>query len=511
MSKRNGFLNIIYGFLSQIITFVIGIIIPRLVLVNLGSEANGLLGSVSSILSYLTLLEAGVGTASLQALYKPCAKKDRTSISEIMAATNQYYKRTGYIYLCIVIGMAFAYAFFVKSELSKSDVFIVVLLSGLSGVLGYFFQGKYKILLSAEGRGYVTTNIITFIHIATSITKAILLNNGFNVVAVQTSSFIFLVFQILIYYFYMKSHYPWIDYKVKPNYGAINQRKAVLIHEISNLIFSNTDILLLTIFVSLKSVSVYSMYVMIYGMIKSIAVVMYDGFRHTLGQTFNTDRNHFLKLFNAYEVITLLIAFSLFCICRYLMNPFLRLYTDQVYDIQYVDPYLPWLFAIFYLLHYGRHSSNLVINFAQHFSQTKWRSIIESIINVVISLICVNFFGIYGVLMGTIVALIYRTNDMIIYAARILNRSCLITYKRWIFNLSIFIGVSFLLDQIDISARNYMQLVISAIIISIAIIAIFVIFNALAERENTKYIYHIVKNLISRVVKKRKMSSSFHS
>ena len=71
MNSTKGLKNITYGMLSQFITIALGIIIPRLVLVNLGSEANGLLNSTASILSYMSLLEAGVGTATLQALYKP--------------------------------------------------------------------------------------------------------------------------------------------------------------------------------------------------------------------------------------------------------------------------------------------------------------------------------------------------------------------------------------------------------------------------------------------------------
>ena len=70
MNTKRGFNNIIYGLLSQVITMGLSIIIPRLVLVNLGSEVNGLLHSISTVFTYLTLLEAGVGKATNQALYK---------------------------------------------------------------------------------------------------------------------------------------------------------------------------------------------------------------------------------------------------------------------------------------------------------------------------------------------------------------------------------------------------------------------------------------------------------
>lgn len=502
MDGTKGIKNAGFGILAQLLTIGIGILIPRLVLVNLGSESNGLLSSVGNILSYMALLEAGVGTATLQALYKPCAINDHDSANRIMAATDYFYRRTGTIYLLIVLAITVVYTFAIKTDLPRSVVFVVVLLSGLTGVISYFFQGKFKIFLSAEGKSYVNTNIVTTVHIAASIAKALLLYFGFGVVAVQISGFIFNLIQMLFYIIYMKRHYPWLDMKAKPNFDAISQRNAVLVHQVSGLIFSNTDVLLLTVFVGLKEVSVYSMYAMIYGMVKSLAVVLYESYTYALGQSFNTNRKRFIRMFDAYEVLTMMITFALYCICRVMMNPFLKLYTSGVHDIQYVDTYLPWLFAIFYLLHNGRTSSGTVINIAQKFEETKWRSILESIINVTVSVVCVIRFGIYGVLMGTIAALLYRTNDMIIYASHILERSCLVTYKRWILNIALFFVLSIGIDKFTIPAASYIQLFLSAVVVSFVVISAFILVNAVAERESAKYVYGFVRSIMHSFIKR---------
>lgn len=496
MDSSKGIKNAGFGILAQLLTLGIGIIIPRLVLVNLGSESNGLLSSVGNILTYMSLLEAGVGTATLQALYKPCATNDHDSANSVMAATDYFYRRTGTVYLLIVLVITVVYTFLVKTELPRLVVFAVVLLSGLTGVISYFFQGKFKIFLSAEGKTYINTNIVTAVHIASSVAKALLLYTGFGVVAVQTSGFIFNLIQMLFYIIYMKRHYPWLNMKVKPDFDAISQRNAVLVHQVSGLIFSNTDVLLLTAFVGLKEVSVYSMYAMIYGMVKALAVVLYESYTYALGQSYNTNRQRFMRMFEAYEVLTMMITFSLYCICRIMMNPFLTLYTAGVNDIRYVDLYLPWLFAIFYLLHNGRTSSGTVINIAQQFEETKWRSVLESIINVTVSVICVNKFGIYGVLMGTIAALLYRTNDMIIFASHILERSCWITYKRWFLNIALFFGLSFAIDRFTIPAGNYIQFLISAVVVSVVVITAFIAVNAVVERQCTKYVFGIAQSML---------------
>ena len=123
--------NILTSVLGQAITIILGVVIPRLVLVNLGSENNGLLSSITQVLGYASLLEAGVGLASLQALYKPVAEHDEASVNAIMSATNLYYRRTGIAYLLTVIILSAIYPVIIKSSLPYGTITIVVLISGL--------------------------------------------------------------------------------------------------------------------------------------------------------------------------------------------------------------------------------------------------------------------------------------------------------------------------------------------------------------------------------------------
>ena len=76
MKKKNVLLNLIVSLSSQVITLIFGLVLPRLILLAWGSEYNGLLSSVTNIFRYLTLLEVGFNTATLQALYKSIGQND---------------------------------------------------------------------------------------------------------------------------------------------------------------------------------------------------------------------------------------------------------------------------------------------------------------------------------------------------------------------------------------------------------------------------------------------------
>lgn len=503
LNSTKGFRNIVANIFAQVVTILLGIIIPRLMLVNLGSEANGLFTSIGNVLVYVALLEAGVGAAATQALYAPIATKDQQKVNEIVAAVDQFYKRTGRWYFAVILLLTFAFPFTLDSTLPKWQIMAVVFLSGLPGVIKYYYQGKYILLLRAEGRSYVLTNLSIIVNIATSAAKITLLILGCNIVELQVMYLVFNVAQVVCILIYIRRHYPWLSMRVTPDYAAISQSKNALVHQISSLVFFNTDVLILTYFCGLKTVSVYSMYTMLFGII-STAITNFSGANFILGQTFNTNRERSLRLLDVYEIFNMVLTFSLFCIANMFILPFMQLYTRGVTDINYVDIYLPYLIIATQLLSNGRNSSSQIIEYAGHFKQTQWRSILESVINLSVSLACVFKFGIYGVLLGTIAALLYRTNDMIIYAnKKILHRSPWKTYRRWLVNLALFIAITVLSKPLfaRIALDTYPRIILWAAITCVIVIPLFFVVASLFDRETYRY----AKELFAPYWKKVKM------
>ena len=123
-------LNVSSGLIYQIINSGLGLFLPYLFITNLGSESNGLLNSIGQLFACLSLLEAGVGTATLQALYLPVSKNDKEGINRVLSATNHYYIRTGIIYAGSVVLLSFVYPSLVDSQLSDATIRLSILLQG---------------------------------------------------------------------------------------------------------------------------------------------------------------------------------------------------------------------------------------------------------------------------------------------------------------------------------------------------------------------------------------------
>jgi len=485
-------MNIVSGLVSQFVVMVMGILVPRLVLVNYGSEVNGFLNSISQVFACMEVLEAGIGTATLQALFKYIGKEDRKSVNGVLSATTVFYNRVGIIYSIILVAVAFLYPFIISSSISFWTMFAIIMMQGIPSASSYFVQAKFKLLLSADGQTYIQNNISLVTRIVSNAAKIFLIYIGYGVLEVQFAFFLISMMQIGAYKVYEKKNYKWVNYKENPDFDAIKEKKNVFVHQISGLIYSNTDSLILAVFCNLKVVSVYSMYNLISSMVGNIISSFSSGVYFYLGQTFNLDRNRYLKLHDLYETYYMGFVFSMYTTMYVLIGYFFKIYTRGIDDINYIDPYIPLLIVMIKFLETGRGASLNVLNFSKMFKQTQHQAVIEMLLNIVVSLVGVHFLGIYGVLIGTIVALLYRGNVMIYYAnKKVLNRSCWITYRRWIINFSIFIGTSFVFEKSMLSINSYPTFFLYAI--SIMIVTLFVYFSILSlfERKALKLLLEI--------------------
>lgn len=504
MRKENSIKNLFWGLTSFFITTLIGIVIPRLFIVSYGSEVNGLLSSIKQIFAYFALLEAGVGGATLQALYGPMARDDHEEISAVLSATNRFYRKTGLLYALGVIILALVYPLLVQSELPYYLVLGVILFQGEAGVVKYFVTSKLQLLMKVDGKNYILTNLGTVFTIISNLARIILMYMGANVLSVQSVFCVIDVMQVLLIVGYTQKHYAWLDLSAKPNFGAISQRNSVLVHQLSGLVFNNTDTIILTLFCGLKTVSVYAMYNMLFGMVANVIGYISSSVSFAMGQIFNSDREHFKKIQEAYETFYLAISFALFTIAYIFILPFLRLYTAGVSDVNYIDEWIPVLFVVYQVLNYGRNTSASIIDYAGHYQQTQWRSTLETCINLVASFVAVHFLGIYGVLLGTIAALLYRTNDTILYANhKIMQRSAWPTYRRWLRNLVLLIVVGRLRAFLPQSYSGYLMLVGIACVVSAAILSLFLVVNLAFEKEARNLAQAYLKSFVDALAARR--------
>lgn len=481
MNVKKGVKNIAYSIIGQIIAMALGILVPRLVIVSYGSEVNGLLNSVSQIITYLSLLEAGVGAAALQALYKPISDNDTDSMNAIISATHRYYRRTGALYFLFTVVLSFIYPLIINSTLDYWFIALIVFVCGVPNVINFFFQGKLKILLNATGDNYVVTNLNTVTSTLATASKIVLLMLGANVILVQTIYCVISLVHMIFIYAYVKKKYPWVNVNVEPNNDALSQKNSTLIHQICMLVTNSTDVLLLSIFCDLKVVSIYAVYNMIFSLVYNISNSVNSGVQFILGNAYCKGKEYYTRVIDVYETYYMGLCSALMAVTCILILPFLRLYTAGA-DINYIDVWLPMLFAATELLRAMRSSAINTISVSGRFKETRNYAIIEAAINFSVSIATVHWLGLYGVLLGTVIAFLYRNVTSIHYSnVKILGRNSLHSVKIAIVNVGLVAVVGIIFSFITLEISNYLKWFLYAVPILLVAVIVFAVANSLVS------------------------------
>ncbi len=479
--------NIIYGFTTKIITIALGIIIPRIFIVSYGSELNGLISTITQIFTYLALLEAGIGNSTINALYSPLSRKSNKEINEVMTQARRYYRKVSVYYFLSVIMFSIIYPFLANTNIDYLTIFLLIIFQGIANCSSYYFCAVYDQLLMADGKRYITDNLVFIIHVISIIIRILLIYMKLNILIVQGVYLLILLVRIPITIIICKKKYPTLFFEIESSKHLLNERKAFIVHEISSTIFSNTDVVIISIFCNFAMASVYTVYNLIYSSLNTMINMANAGLGFLLGENINNEK--LTKIYDVYSLLYSIAVFSLLTVALILTPSFISLYTRGITDINYSIKYMPELFTIISIMSGIRAVAARLITVSGHADKTKNRSIIEMIINIISSVILVYLLGVRGVLIGTIIALLYRSNDIIIYANKvILKRTPFSEYKTLIYQFLLFLIIYGFFSYNPIVCSSYLDFIIKGIIVTIVVFSIYIIFTLIFDRKKIMYL-----------------------
>lgn len=454
--KRKLYTNLSVSVLSNIIILVLSLVIPRLFLLQYGSDTNGLLTTLSQIFSYIALLEAGISQATLVQLYAPLKSGNREQISKIMSISRCYYRKVTVLYATLVVILAFIVPIIINSELKYWTIFLCVIFEGAAGVINFYFFSTQTILLNADGKGYVNelTNLAG--KTASYVVKIVLALTGVSIVLIQFGAFAISLFKMLFYSIYMKRHYPWLNYAIQTNSKQqLPDRNAFVITELAWTLFSSTDAIVLSVFCSTKMASVYSINNMAFVAINSLVSAAYFGIRYELGKAYHEGISAYKRVHDSFNAVFMGIITALMGVSVLLLDSFISLYTDGVQDINYSYFWLPVLFCLVQMLSWSRYVSGNLMGIAGYAKKVSKISLLEAFLNVVLSVVLVNIWGICGVVFATVAALPIK----VIYTNYISDKAIM---KRAGFSTLAKLGVDFIVLFAIVCVRWKFPIILSS-------------------------------------------------
>lgn len=487
--------NIAANLLYELIVVAFGLILPRLYLLNFGSDVNGLDNTIKNIFAYLALLEAGVGLSAQYALYRPVAEGDTKDINSILSATRIFYLKTGVIYLLASLFFAAVYPLIIKTELSYFTVFMVILLYSIPGVILFLLRGKYTVFLDVEGKRYILTVLSMITLIISNVLRLVLLMFFDNLILVQATYCVPSVIQIIAIEIYVKRKYPWINFKEKPDFHALSQKKSVLIHQISGCIFSNTDTIIISVVCGMSRASVYAIYALFFSNFQKIVNSFTNSMTFKFGQLYQIDKEKFRREFGTYETVYYTLMFAAYTVITAFLAPVIKLYTEGVADAAiYNSAFILVAFAVSTVVGAAETPQIQLLSIAGKFDDTKNQAVWEMCINIAVSVPATVILGIPGCLLGTVAALVYRTNALMRYSsANIVGERVILSYKKLFVNILAGVVILCITGVGGCEPIGYIYIMGRAILSALWILPCFIMVNLVTSFNDFKWLYKSLK------------------
>lgn len=500
MRSKKAIYNIISNLMLQFVVVIYGFIVPQIIISNFGSSVNGLISSITQFLAYITLLESGFGPVVKATLYQPIAKKDNKTIKNILKASEKFFRTIAGIFMVYIIALTIIYPILVRNEFSNVYTISLILIIAISTFAEYFFGMTYRLYLQAEQKTYIISIIQVLTYILSTITIVILAKLNASIQIIKLVSSMIFVLRPLLQNYYVRKKYNMNlkdaegNYKIKQKWDGLAQHVAAVIH-------NNTDITILTFFCSLTEVSVYSVYYLVVAGIRKIIEAFSSGIDASWGDMIaKNEYENLNEKFDLYEVLYFIVCTIVFASAIVLIVPFVSVYTRDINDANYIRYTFGYLIVISEFIWAIRLPYSSIILAAGHFKETRIGAWIEAISNIVISIVLVFKFGIIGVTIGTIVAMIIRTIEFIYHTNKyVLKRNIFESVKK-VFLIVIETIIIFILFKItpQIENTSYVTWSINAIIVSIEACIVTVLLNIMMYKKDMKKIFNKVKVLLVR-------------
>ena len=399
--------NSMSAFVSNAVSILVKFVLQKMFLDTVGAEYLGLNSVLTNIISVLGIVELGISNAIIFNLYAPI----KANKVEVIKSLLKFYRKAYYIIALITVGIGAAIMPFlhliVREPVPGVDMYIAYLLVLASTVVSYLMSYRQSILYATE-QGYITTSVQTVANVIQALVQILLLlltENYYLYLAVQILAQ--LIKNSVLYKIAEKRH-PILKDKNVQKLDKVIERdifkkmRALLIHKVSTFIIFSTDNIIISAFINVVTVGLYSNYHMIFAAVETILTQTIKALTPTVGKLLvdgDTKKNYavFRKIRN--------INFATVLVSSVGIMLFADLFVKLWYGAEYVlsELTLVTLLAV-HFQRMMRESYAVFKEAAGIYHEDRWVPVIESLLNIIVSVVLVQWLGLPGVFIGTFVS-----------------------------------------------------------------------------------------------------------
>ena len=410
--KKNATRNIIFGTCLKLYQIVVPFLMRTIMIYFMGVQYLGLNSLFTSVLQVLNLAELGVGSAMVYSMYKPVAEHDNNTICALMGLYRKYYRIIGMVVLaagCVIIPFV---PHLIKSDVPEGiNIYVLYVMNLLATVFTYWLYAYKNSILQA----YQRNDIVSKVTIITDTIKYIL--QIFTIVFLKNYYMYVLVLILLqiasniITAAVVTRMYP--EYRCKGSLpkeevAQINSRiRDLFTSKIGAVIVNSADTVVISAFLGLTVLAIYQNYFFIISSVIAFIAVVFNSCTAGIGNSIIVETKE--KNYNDFKKFTFLIAwiagFCTVCIVC-LMQPFMNIWMNGNEKLMLGMSEVV-CFCIYFFVYEIQQLLLTYKDAAGMWHEDKYRPLVTALTNLALNIIMVQFFGLYGVLLSTVISIIF--------------------------------------------------------------------------------------------------------
>lgn len=399
MKTKRTILNFFSDIIPLAIVSFLGIFKLKIFIQILGSETLGLYQLFSQIMVYVALVDGGLSSAVLYSLYKPNVENDEEGLNQILSGALKIFSLIGFIVFFVAAIIAFVVPFFIKDTVFPYQYIVITfILFSLSNAIGYFFV-PYQALLEVKEKKYITNLCLQIGQIIQNILEIVLLLCGWSFLSVLVMHSIVKLISNLLTAIICKKIYKNIKFNSsEKNYKFTKKLKDLFFHKINGLVGSNIDSLIISKFLGLTSVAIYSTYNYIINMLKTILGKISSSILAIIGNASSKNKERSYEIFLELNSMLFFLATVICVPLMVVLNNFIIIWYDGEITTTFL---IAFSFVIYLFIFVIKQSITTFITAEGLFKETKICAITDTITNLILSFVLVWKFGIAGVIIAT--------------------------------------------------------------------------------------------------------------
>lgn len=405
MDRKKALINISVSVVFRIFILVVSLFSRRYLINALGNEANGLYSLYLSILGFLAIAELGVGTAISFSMYKPMVEGDNNTVSALYYLYKRIYRIITIVILVTGLILIPLLPLFAKDATGGFDIYTNYTIVLISTLITYLYASETS-FINATKDNYVTNIIRSSFLILEAVFQVILLLTmpsleGFLLVIFVSNILQYIITKIVFFKNYKNRINGFKEISESLKKDVTKKTKAMFMHKIGGVLVISLSGVIISTFVSVILLGKYNNYLLIINGMNGLIALVFTSMTSIIGHYYSKgDTEKFYVLFKKVYFLNYLLAVIFYLGFFSISNNLISLLFGGE---QVLSQTIVFLITISFFIRFLRQSTMLFKDATGAFYYDRFKPLIEGFVNLLLSIILVNFFGIIGVLIANIV------------------------------------------------------------------------------------------------------------